>query len=121
MKTSKALMFIVFLLVVAINMMWVFPIKTFATDKSPPQNVEPSVSVQQQTQEKGKAIDDSTQPTIVTMPVFLDFVFWKTVGEIVRNLIQLLFPTKKAHPKAKVPKKSSSKRKNRGKKKQKKK
>ncbi len=122
MRKMKAVVSALFLIVVAINMMWSFAIKSFATNESPPQSDEPSdtgQSVEEGTPQNATKMEDITKHPII---IFVDFVFWKVISEVVTNFVKLPFQKNKDSKKSKNHRlKSKSKNKKRKKKKTKKK
>lgn len=102
MKRRKSFMSVCFLVVVAINMIWLLSFDSFATNEPPPQNY--ALSDTGQSFEE-KEMENTYSPPII---VFFDFVFWKTIGEIVANLIKFWFAR---HEKNGKPKKKKRKKK----------
>ncbi len=95
MRKTKAIITALFLIIVAINMMWSFTIKSFATNESPSQRDEPpntGQSVEDGTPKNEMGLENITKHQIY---IFFDFVFWRAIGETVGNFVKLLFQKKK--------------------------
>ncbi len=90
MRKMKAIISALFLIVVAINMMWSFTIKSFAANESSQQNNEPSDTGQsvEETSENTTKTGDKAKHSII---FFVDYVFWKAIEEAVRNYVKDLF------------------------------
>lgn len=120
MKKMKTIISVLFLIVVAINMMWTFAIKSLATNGSPPQSSEPldtGQPIEEGTPKSTTRIEDIAKHP---MFIFVDFVFWKAIGEVVTNFIKNLFQKNK-DSKRPNSHKTKKKPKNKGRKKKKKK
>lgn len=121
MRKMKAVVSALFLIVVAINMMWSFAIKSFATNESPQQRDEPldtGQSIEDGSPKNATEIEDITKHPIV---ILFDFVFWRAIGEAVTNFMKLLFEKNKGSKNSKKGKPKNKKNKKHKKKKMKKK
>ncbi len=91
---KKSIMFALFLVVVAINMMWSFSIVSFAISENCTQSAQQLDTGQYVGDVVGKVAETDTieeDKNQKPMVVFADFVFWKVIGEAVANSIKEVF------------------------------